>query len=132
MQLVYENGASTTESTSRSFGLFGSTKGIGLGSARTKTKGKSISTLAQKAAPPAKLPYKFYAICLFIAYLLLAESSLFGGWFILGLLMLAVSCFFLYFSYRFNKNNWPQKYKEWQALWLCHKCGHTYCQQPKQ
>lgn len=126
LEVVYDGGYSTTESTSYSIGLLGGNAGGGLGSARTTTNEVSVSNLAKKAAPPEKLTYRYLIILIAIGALLVTKSSELNFWFFFGLLLIATGGYLVHFAYKFNKYRWPLQYAHWQRQWFCHKCGNIF------
>ncbi len=124
LQTAYEYGTQdiSTQSTTGGIGL--GRGGIGIGAAKTKTKGQSQSITAQKAAPPAKKPYKWPLIIL--AFGLFAMGQKDGIPF--GLLISVTAGWFIYSRFTHNSQVWPGLYAEWEKGWMCHKCGNIFYQ----
>lgn len=125
LQVAYEYGTQdiSTQSTTTGIGL--SRGGLGVGGAVTSTSGQSQSILAQKAAPPAKKPYKWPVIALIVGLLALAQGS---EGVVAGLLFSGVGGYFLYSRYTYNSQVWPDLHQHWTTGWVCHKCGNIFYQ----
>ena len=119
---MYDNGTQNISTTSHSAGAgIGGT--FGVGGVRTSTSGTSQSTLANKAAPPAKHSLKWAIISIVIGLFCLGGSA---GVIFFGVLLMAAGGYFAYTAFQFNSSNWPQLYQYWKESWLCNKCGTIY------
>lgn len=128
LSVAYQNGTSTINTRSNSVGVGVGSDGLVLGSATTTTSGVSTSLLAARAAPP---PKKRYRVAFIIPVTIWIVAMLFGKSFtgtVLNLTGYAALAFSLFRTYQFNSQTWPQLYRHWQSMWVCHKCGLTYSQ----
>jgi len=128
LAVAYQNGTSTINTRSNSVGVAFGSGGLGLGSATTATTGTSTSLLASRAAPPSKKRYRvafIIPVALWIIAMFFEKSFTGTVLSISGYLILAL---FLFRTYQFNSTKWPQLYRQWQTMWICHKCGAVYSQ----
>jgi len=126
LAVAYQNGTSIINTRSNSVGVAVGAGGLGVGSATTTTTGTSTSLLAVRAAPPSK---KRYRIAFIIPVLLWFIAMFFEHSIIekvLGISGYAILAISLFRTYQFNSTKWPQLYRHWQSLWVCHKCGGIY------
>ncbi|MDO4708967.1 MAG: hypothetical protein Q4B94_03975 [Pseudomonadota bacterium] len=126
LQVVYEGGTQNISATSRTTGIGIGGGGLGVGVASTQTTGISRSTLAYRAAPPAKQRYVFALFLGFLAWLLWVYTSAFSKWFLLSSAVIALCGYWAYRVYTFNNKVWPELMAYWENEWLCLKCGHIY------
>lgn len=124
LQVVHEHGTQNISTTSSTVGG-GYGGSFGAGAAHTKTDGTSQSTMAQKAAPPAKKTLGIFIGMIFIGLLCFNGG---WGWIVFGLLLIAGGGFGIKDAVAFNGNQWPQLFKTWEESWVCNKCGHFYHQ----
>ena len=123
LEVAFSSGTQNISTNSRSTGIgigSGGRLGVGLGS--TKTSGQSQSILAQQVAPPAKKSFKWALIGQLVGGVLLSHSL------IVGIIIIAISGYFLYSTFQYNSKEWPIIYKHWSESWVCHKCGDVYHQ----
>ena len=136
-QIVYEEGCFASKNTHSHSVTDGSTHPT-----NTTTTTHGMTKLAERCAPPQrKYPFILFliinivggAICIvFFAvnqqYDWVAPDTklipiLWGVYFIFF-----VSALKLFISgAKYNKNEYPQKQKNWLNSWICLKCGHEYC-----
>jgi hypothetical protein len=127
LEIIFEQGTNNIETTSKTkirptFSVLSTAK------AKTRTSGVSMSKSAQKAAPPAKRPYKVPAIVLLVGLVVLSRSL--NPFSALGLLLslaaLGVGGFLLFTAIQFNRTSWLEEYATWEKGWMCNKCGNTF------
>jgi hypothetical protein len=108
--MAYDSGTSSNVSHTAGVGvgMAGGRFGVGGGSATTHTT--SMSTIAQKVAPPQK---KSVSAKLWIACLLFLPA-------------LVVPIYLQFQAEKYNKKEFPKLYAQWEALWLCHRCGYAF------
>ena len=95
------------------------------------TTGTHQSTLAQKAAPPAKLGFVLPAVLMLGAALVGGAGKDAGGvWYLtlIAIILFLLSGLTIYGAIRFNYQSWPSLKKDWLESWFCHKCGTIYQQ----
>jgi len=124
LEVIFDGGTQSIKTKSNTTGAgFGGA--FGVGGAVTSTSGTSQSTLAQKAAPPAKKSLKWPIFGILSGL----GSFTYGGFgILLGLILIGVSIHFGLKVKRFNSTEWPGLYQHWSESWMCHKCGNIYHQ----
>jgi hypothetical protein len=125
LEVVYESGTQNINTRSNSVGVGFSGK-LGVGGATTKTQGTSQTTIAQKASPPSKKPFKLGIAAAIFGMFFLGSGSL--GAVAFGVAIIAGGGYMIYSAMTYNKTEWPPLYKYWQESWLCNKCGSIYHQ----
>jgi hypothetical protein len=100
LEVAFDGGTQDIESKSRSIGLASVGGNLGIGGATTKTKGRSQSVLAQKAAPPAKKSIKWAVLLAFFGLMFTGQP---GGVSVIGYLMLAGGVYLGYTVRSFNR-----------------------------
>ena len=124
LEVVFEHGTQNISTTSHSAGA-GIGGSFGVGGVRTSTSGTQQSTLAGKAAPPAKQKFMWAIIVAIVGFFFLnggMEAKAFGA------LLIAAGGYFTYAAIQFNSQKWPGLYQYWKDSWLCNKCGTIYHQ----
>lgn len=130
LSLAYESGLSDVNTRSSGVGVGIGRGGLGVGVGGSKTRGTSQTELSKKAAPPNKKSYwrivKFWFVGTLVAAWVAsgANSAL-----LQNLAAIATSSAALYFCYQvfvFNSNDWPVLVKNWQATFMCSRCGHNF------
>jgi len=112
LSLVYESGLSFTSATSA--GVGGGIGGVGIGVARSK--GTQVTAVAMKAAPPLKQSFTGPAIFAFVCLLFVAAYPV--AW-----LGVALGAALVVTSVQYNSKQWPALYAQWDALYMCERCG---------
>ena len=112
---VYESGVTLVDTTTMGGGV-GAAGGLGIGFAGAATRGRHITAISAKAAPPRK---KSYGPA--IAWLLISlPLALFLAW---PLLLTAIAIGIIVIDAQWNKKEWPKLYAVWDARYLCNRCG---------
>lgn len=123
LEVIFENGTQDVNTRSNSVGLASSRGGLGIGTATTTTTGKTQSLAAQRVAPPEKKKIAGPIFGIVFGVVCMMGG---GGWLVFGL-ALACSCGYVFSqSSSYNKNTWPQLFKNWENSWYCNKCGTVY------
>jgi hypothetical protein len=121
LSLVYESGLTQLNGKQSGVGVGLGSGGVGLGLGSSKIKGVNQSLLSQKAAPPArKKPLKvalYYLVAVFIV------GGVFNGAQIIAWGLFIAGALHAYANYRYNKIVFPKLYGEWDAQYLCQRCG---------
>lgn len=128
LEVIYEQGTSNVSATSKTkirplFSIIPSA------TAKTKTKGISITKSAQLASPPMKASYLPPAAGLIVGLAITIwqlGSKYHIALIILGLVALLGSAWLLYIFIRYNLKRWPNEYATWKKSWMCNKCGVIY------
>lgn len=127
LSIVFENGISDVNTTSRSVGLGVGRGGLALGGAKIKTEGTSQTAASQKAAPPAKKPYLKPLLYIFAAMII---ASIFLNGLVLGPLVtlawLGGSIAYIVTARKFNSQVWPELFAQWDRSFVCSRCSHTF------
>lgn len=124
LEVVFDHGTQNISTTSHSAGA-GVGGAFGVGGVRTSTSGTQQSTLASKAAPPAKQKFTWAIVMAIVGFFFLnggMEAKIFGA------ILIAVGGFVTYAAIQFNSQKWPRLYQYWKESWLCNKCGTIYHQ----
>lgn len=134
LSLVYESGLSDVNTHSRGVGVGIGGGGIGVGVGGGKTRGTSQTKLSKKASPPNKKSYWRIVIIWFVCSIFTSQitvgansNGISAG--LSALIFLAASGAALYFCYqtfKFNSDEWPVLVKNWQATFMCSRCGHNF------
>ncbi len=116
LSLVYESGRAVSHSTSSGAGIgigFGGIGvGVGGGSGRTTTH----TTTSLRAAPPPKKRWGVFIGLAIICMFLTSVSWVFWlGPVVFGFLIRQAAAF--------DRNVWPSLYRQWDASYLCDRCG---------
>lgn len=136
LSLVYAEGFSDLNASSRGWGLFVGSGQAGLGFGCFRTKGEIQSRLSQKVSPLRKWSYWKIAfgglIGLLILEFILGYIDTFlrvGGdfnqqlaW--LGYAWLGLVALVLCFAVRHNLGVYPRRYRLWDRSFMCRSCGH--------
>lgn len=88
----------------------------------TTTSGVSQSGLAANAAPPPKKSYG----AMFAAAAFFTGAAFYSPTVILMWPLAALPIYLLWRRFRYNRDEWPQLARVWDASWMCHRCGHVY------
>lgn len=122
LQVIYEDGTNQINTTSHTAGA-GIGGALGIGGASTKTSGVSQSTLAKKLAPPFRKSMKWPVIFILLGLVLASFKA-----YEIAVILIAVGGIQIYLKAKYNKNEWPELYKNWSMSWHCDKCGKVYAQ----
>ncbi len=129
LEIVFEQGTHNIETTSKTrirpfLGI------IPTASAKTKTSGTSMSTSAQKAAPPQKKRIRNLVIGIILGLIVISQAStnFEHNWFfaVLGLLVVGLCIWRIVVALGFNSKTWPTLYSTWEKSWMCNKCGNMF------
>jgi hypothetical protein len=126
LTVVYEHGTQNINTTGHSAGVGDVAGSLGFGGVRTKTRGTSKTTMAQKASPPEKKPMKAGVILAIIGFFCFSGH---GNMKIIAAVLMAVGAYNIYRAISYNSNKWPELYRYWSNSWLCNKCGTIYHQE---
>lgn len=126
LEVIYEQGTTTIRTQSTSVGAAGNGN-FGAGTATTTTSGIQQTKLASRAAPPQRKS-KVGGVCLLLLGILLGWMGVGNsGWLLLlGGVALAGGFQLLQRAAIYNRDVFPPLYRQWQASWLCHRCGCIY------
>ena len=126
--VAYQSGISQINTKSAGIGMSLSGK-VGIGGA--KTKGQSQTELSRMTAPPKKLTYGIWIGCGFVASFFLSflfnqilPQEIADGLAIFGSAGLAL--YFMYRSFRYNRDVHPKLMQQWNNSWVCFRCGHKF------
>ena len=126
--VAYQSGISQINTKTAGIGMSLSGK-VGIGGAQTK--GQSQTELSRTTAPPKKLTYGIWIVCGFVASFFLSflfnqilPQTLADGLAISGSVGLAL--YFMYRSFRFNRDVYPKLMQQWENSWVCFRCGHKF------
>ena len=126
--VAYQSGTSQINTKTAGIGMSLSGK-VGIGGAQTK--GQSQTELSRTTAPPKKLTYGIWIVCGFVASFFLSflfnqilPQTLADGLAISGSVGLAL--YFMYRSFRFNRDVYPKLMQQWENSWVCFRCGHKF------
>ncbi len=122
LRVVFEGGTQSIQTTSATGGL-GFGRGFASGGGVTTTSGVAQSGLAATAAPPTKARY-WPPIALTIVGLFL--SDLRRPYNVVGLAVCGLGLYRLWQTRQHNGTVWPALFAQWNASWMCHRCGHMY------
>lgn len=127
LSLVFENGISDVNTTSRSVGIGVGRGGLAVGGGKTKTQGTSQTAASQKAAPPAKKPYLKPLLYIFGA-MVIASLFLKGPILspIVTLAWIGGSIAYVVITRKYNSEIWPAQYAQWDRSFVCTRCSHTF------
>jgi hypothetical protein len=128
LEVIFELGTGHVTTTSRTkvrpfLGILPSA------SAKTTTKGVTMSKAAQKAQPPAKMQYGFPSAALLIGIAIIAlqlDGTFKLLWFVIGLALCGLFGWVLYTGIAYNTKRWPAEYGTWKNSWMCTKCGNIF------
>jgi hypothetical protein len=127
LSLIFENGLSDVNTTSRSVGIGIGRGGLAVGGGKTKTEGTSQTAASQRAAPPAKKPYLKPLLYLF-GGMIVANMFLRGP--VLGpvvvIAWIGLSIAYVINAKKHNTDVWPVQKAEWDRSFLCTRCSHTF------
>lgn len=92
------------------------------------TWGTRKTLAAHTASPPRKRSYRLSLVMLAVSCFVLWAYYLTGylsayGWLCLAIVLLILSFLNSINAYRYNSRIWPNKYRDWNSLWYCRKCG---------
>jgi hypothetical protein len=128
LEVIYEQGTTTIRTQSTSVGAAGNGN-FGAGTATTTTSGIQQTKLASRAAPPQRKS-KVGGVCLLLLGIWLNWMGMHlndTGWLMLpGMAALAGGFLLLQRATAYNRDVFPPLYRQWQASWLCHRCGCIY------
>lgn len=137
VSLVHEGQTKSATSRTSGSGLNYSGHDIGAiaGTARTTTNSRTM--LGSRAAPPDKRPLTGPGATLglsFFAALLIGgfvgiigpDTAALAVGLIVGLGAAAVTMYENRVNRRYNNFEWPDLYRRWQRLFLCHRCGEQF------
>ena len=126
--VAYQSGISQINAKTAGIGMSLSGK-VGIGGAQTK--GQSQTELSRTTAPPKKLTYGIWIVCGFVASFFLSflfnqilPQTLADGLAISGSVGLVL--YFMYRSFRFNRDVYPKLMQQWENSWVCFRCGHKF------
>lgn len=136
LSLIYAEGFSNLDASSRGWGLIFGSGGADLGFGKFRTKGEIQTRLSQKASPPRKWSYwKIFfwgLIGLLVLEFVLGYVDSFlrvGGnfnqeitWF--GYSWLGIITFILCLAIRHNFGIYPHRHRVWNCSFMCRRCGH--------
>ena len=136
LSLVYAEGFSDLNASSRGWGILVGSGGADLGFGKFRTRGEIQSRLSQKVSPPRKWSYwKIMVgglIGLLILEFILGYIDTFlrtGGnfnqqlaWF--SYAWLGIVAAILCFAARYNLALYPRRYRLWDRSFMCRRCGH--------
>jgi hypothetical protein len=121
LSLVYEGGLSHAEGKETGIGVGLGAGGVGTGIGSSKYKGTNQSLLSKNAAPPVKRkPVKegfFYLLGVVLVYQFAPGN--------LGIefLLIVAGGIHVFWNWRYNQNTFPGLIRQWNASFLCLKCG---------
>lgn len=134
VKMAYLSGSSSGTAHSHTKGVaWGGS--VGFFGAKTTTTSSSQTGLARTISPPIK--YK--TIWLGIVFALLSLYSLSGlvqvvanrspsafGIEIVTIALTVLAGFYFFKRLNWNNKHYPQLAEQWNAAWICHKCGTTW------
>ncbi|EDZ89885.1 hypothetical protein [Francisella tularensis] len=129
LEVIFHDGTSHINTSSRTAGTSLTNPIGGLFGAKTKTKGISMSTAAQKAAPPAKKSFKASIILIIIGAFWTYMNTINHFDFIsaiIGIALIAGGGYLGYRSFKYNSEVFPGLYNHWLNSWMCNKCGTIF------
>jgi hypothetical protein len=128
LALMYEQGLSDIDTSSKSVGIGIGGGGLGLGGAKSRTKGVSQTAASQRAAPPAKKRYVKPLLWIFGAFVVMQlftrPGPVLGA--VLSFLWIAASVAWIFIAYTFNAKTWPTIKAAWDNTFMCNRCSHTF------
>jgi hypothetical protein len=126
-QVIYEGGTQQIDTRSRTGGIGFGIGGLGIGAAKTQTKGTQQSISGKRAAPPERkrMTLKTVMFCLLgitaaTASFMDASDAVGMGVFYLGVIALIAYGVHIW---KWNREVWPAIYQTWQRTWACTRCG---------
>ena len=125
LEVVFEGGTQNIKTKSKTVGTSLFNPLGGLFGASTTTKGVSMSSAAQKAAPPASKNLG-RPIILTIIGIMIAFSDPTVMQFLIGRAVAIGSGFWGYKNFQYNKEIFPPLYDAWLDSWMCNKCGNIF------
>jgi hypothetical protein len=123
LEVIYEGGTQHINTKSNTAGTSLLNPIGGFFGAKTTTKGTSMSSAAQKAAPPAKKSLKWSISMIIIGFFCFQGSM---GVITIGLLLIAGGGYLGFTSFKYNSEVYPPIYDVWLNSWMCQKCGTIF------
>jgi DNA-directed RNA polymerase subunit RPC12/RpoP len=120
LSVIYEDGVSVVETATSGVGISLSGS-VGLG--RAKTTGTHRTLLAERAAPPDKMPLSGWTgLVVLVGFMFVASGQAIGFGLLLGLPALG----WLFYARYYNTKIWSPLYTEWQRRYMCDRCGSVF------
>ncbi len=137
LSLVYAEGLSDLNASSRGWGILVGGGGADLGFGKVRTKGQIQTRLSQRVSPPRKWSYWKILVggligMLVLEFILGYADTFFrtGGnfnqqlaWF--GYAWLGIVAFILCATFRHNVWTVPKRYRLWEQSFMCRCCGQV-------
>ena len=130
IELAYMQGSSNIDTIGKTVGAGigrgGGRWGVGVGGARTRTRGSSQSYLAENLSPPSQIGYTSVSWLIGIGVLILLVGGREIFFLILGFGLIAWGGYRFYRIGHHNERWYPQAMEVWRRNWICQRCGDIF------